>query len=97
MNPETAEALARTWAGPDGTPEWAANMLRRAELVVAIHAVVETWGQRQAEIAVRLGLTRSRLYDLLRGRLDRFSVDSLITLAERAGLAVTVRIGHVAA
>jgi predicted XRE-type DNA-binding protein len=97
MKQETAEALAREWAGPDGTPEWAANMLRRAELVVAICAVVENWERRQGQAADRLGVTRSRLNDLLHGRLDKFSVDSLITLAERAGLAVTVRIRRAAA
>lgn len=97
MRQETAQALARAWAGPDGTPEWAANMLRRAELVVAIRAVVEKWAQHQGEAATRLGVTRSRLNDLLHGRLDKFSVDSLITLAERAGLAVKVLIRRAAA
>jgi predicted XRE-type DNA-binding protein len=97
MKPETAQALARAWAGPDGTPEWAANMLRRAELLVAIRAVVETWGQYREGAADRLGVTRSRLNDLRHGRLDKFSVDSLITLAERVGLVVTVRIHRTAA
>jgi predicted XRE-type DNA-binding protein len=50
----------------------------------------------QAQAAARLGVTQPRLNDLLRGRLDRFNVDALIALAERAGLAVEMRIAHAA-
>ena len=43
-----------------------------------------------------MGVTQPRLNDLLRGRLDGFSVDALIALAEPAGLAVEMRIAHAA-
>jgi predicted XRE-type DNA-binding protein len=48
----------------------------------------------QAEAARRLDVTRLRLNDLLRGRVDRFSLDALAGLAERAELSVRVEIGR---
>jgi predicted XRE-type DNA-binding protein len=41
-------------------------------------------------------VTRPHLDELLEGRLDLFSVDELTTLAERAGLAIEMRIAHAA-
>jgi hypothetical protein len=46
----------------------------------------------QAEAAGRLRITQPRLSDLLRGRIDKFSLDALINLAAKAGLAVRVEV-----
>jgi predicted XRE-type DNA-binding protein len=93
MTDEPVQTFASVWDALEETPEGAANMRRRAELAHAIREIVEGWGQSQAQAASRLGVTQPRLNDLLRGRLDRFSVDTLIALAERSGLAVEMRIG----
>jgi predicted XRE-type DNA-binding protein len=45
----------------------------------------------------RFGLTQPRLNDLLRGRINKFSLDALIDLATRAGLSVRVAIARKAA
>jgi predicted XRE-type DNA-binding protein len=70
------------------TPEEAANMTMRSDLLIALQGVVEGWKISQAEAAKRLGITQPRLNDLLRGRINNFSLDALINLAPRAGLAV---------
>ncbi len=97
MTDEPLQTFASVWDALEETPEAAANMRRRTDLAGAIREVVEGWGQSQAQAAARLGVTQPRLNDLLRGRLDRFSLDALIALAERAGLAVEMRIGLAAA
>lgn len=40
----------------------------------------------------RLGVTQPRLNDLLRGCVGKFSLDALVALAARAGLAVRMEI-----
>lgn len=42
--------------------------------------------------AKRLGITQPRLNDLLRGRIDKFSVDALVIMLTRVGKRVTLRI-----
>jgi predicted XRE-type DNA-binding protein len=93
MNDEPLQTFASAWDALEDTSEAAASMRRRAELAIAIHDVVERWGQSQAQAAACLGVTQSRLNDLLPGRLDRFSLGALIAPAERSGLAVEMRIG----
>jgi predicted XRE-type DNA-binding protein len=43
-----------------------------------------------------LGLTQPRLNDLMRGRIDKFSLDALVNVAGRAGLAVRLQIRNAA-
>jgi predicted XRE-type DNA-binding protein len=74
----------------------AANMRARSELMIAIRGKIERWKVNQAESARRLGVTQPRLNDLLRGRIDKFSLDALMNLARPAGLAVRLKIEEAA-
>lgn len=85
------------WDALEDTPAEAANMRLRSELMIAIREAVAGWGVTQAAAARRLEVTQPRLNDLLRGRINNFSVDALVLLAARAGLAVRVQIEHAAA
>ena len=49
-------------------------------------------GPTQAEIAVMLGMTRSRLNRLLKCDVELFGLDSLAAIAARAGLTVRVSV-----
>jgi predicted XRE-type DNA-binding protein len=60
--------------------------------MIAISEAVAAWDVTQMEAATRLGVTQPRLNDLLRGRIDKFSIDALVELAARAGLAVHLEI-----
>jgi predicted XRE-type DNA-binding protein len=64
------------------TPAEAANMKARADLLA---------GLPQEAAAARLGITRPRLNDLLRGKLGKFSLDALVNLATAAGLTLEIR------
>jgi predicted XRE-type DNA-binding protein len=45
----------------------------------------------QAEAAQVLGISQSRVSDLIRGKFEKFSLDMLITLATRAGKKVELK------
>jgi predicted XRE-type DNA-binding protein len=70
------------------TPEEAANMTLRSDLMRAIRKEVQHWAIPQVAAAGRLGVSQPRLNDLLRNRINKFSLDALVTLAARAGLTV---------
>ncbi len=74
------------------TPSEAANMKARAELLSAVKAQVSKWGLSQEAAAARLGITRPRLNDLMRGKLAKFSLDALVNLTAAAGLALQIKI-----
>lgn len=73
------------------TPAEAANMKARSELLSGIRARVTSWDLTQADAAARLGVTRPRLNDLMRGKLDKFSLDALVNLATAAGFALHIQ------
>lgn len=73
------------------TPAEAANMKARADLLAVLVEQVKSWGLPQDAAAARLGITRPRLNDLLRGKLGKFSLDALVNLATAAGLTLEIR------
>jgi predicted XRE-type DNA-binding protein len=60
--------------------------------MIALRETVEAWGLSQGAAAKRLKLTQPRLSDLIRGRIGKFSLDALMEIASRAGLAVRLEI-----
>jgi predicted XRE-type DNA-binding protein len=74
----------------------AASMKARAELMLSIRERVKAWGLPQEEAARRLGLTRPRLNDLLRGKIDKFSLDALVNIATAAGYALHIEVSEAA-
>lgn len=84
--------FASVWDAIEDTREAAANMRVRADLMIGVQRYVKGSKLTQAEAAKRLGITQPRLNDLLRGRIDKFSVDALVIMLARTGKQVTLRI-----
>jgi predicted XRE-type DNA-binding protein len=83
-----AERYASVWDAIADTPEQAANLRARAELMQKIAAIVAASGWTQAEAASRCGVTQPRMNDLLRGRVSRFSLDALVNIVTAIGRKV---------
>ena len=75
-----------------GTVEDATHLALRSQLLLALGDAVIGWNLTPAEAAARLGITQSRLGNLLRGRVGKFSLDALVALSARIGLTVDLDI-----
>jgi len=64
----------------------------RAELIDHVRLVVQSEGWTQVQVAQRIGVSQSRVSDLLSGKTDKFSLDMLITLASRVGCKVDLAV-----
>ena len=84
------ESYASVWDAIADTPEQAANLRARADLMHEIEAHLKKHDWTQAEAASRCGVTQPRINDLLRGRLSRFSLDALVNIAPALGCRVRV-------
>ena len=82
--------FANVWDAIEDSPEDAATMTMRSNVMIAIKDKVRSWNTTQARAARRLGITQPRLNDLLHGKINKFSLDTLLTLATRAGLKVKI-------
>lgn len=86
------ETYASVWDALADTPEQAANLRARAELMQKIAKIVQESGWTQTEAAARCGVTQPRISDLLRGRVSRFSLDALVNIATAIGRRVHVEL-----
>jgi predicted XRE-type DNA-binding protein len=85
-----ARTFANVWDALADSPEEAATMTMRSNVMIAINDKVRAWNTTQARAARRLRITQPRLNDLLHGKINKFSLDTLLTLATRAGLKVKI-------
>lgn len=76
---------ASVWDAISDTPEQAANLRARADLMQQIAAIIQQNGWTQTEAASHCGITQPRMNDLLRGRVSRFSLDALFNIATAIG------------
>ncbi len=74
--------------------EEAANLKMRTDLMIRLSKLIETRGMTQAEAARFFGVSQPRISDLVRGRIDRFSVDTLIGMLGHAGVKVQIVVGR---
>jgi predicted XRE-type DNA-binding protein len=86
------KSFASVWDAIADTPEEAANLQARAELMRQITAIIKAKGWKQTEAAARCGVTQPRMNDLLRGRVSRFSLDALVTIATALGRRVRIEL-----
>ena len=62
----------------------------RSELLLHLQKAIKSKGLKQAEAAKLLEVTQPRVSDVMRGRVDLFSVDTLIDMLARLGIRIRV-------
>jgi predicted XRE-type DNA-binding protein len=89
---KVSRAYGSVWDALADTPEQAANLRARADLMRQIAEVIQAEGWKQIEAAEKCGVTQPRINDLLRGRVSRFSLDALVNIATAIGRRVHVEL-----
>jgi predicted XRE-type DNA-binding protein len=87
-----ARTFANVWEAIEDSPEDAATMTMRSNVMSVINEKVRGWNTTQTRAARRLGITQPRLNDLLHGKINKFSLDAMLILATRAGLKIKIDI-----
>jgi len=73
-------------------PEQAEHLLIRTDLMIALRSLIKKRKLTQARAARLFGVTQPRVSDLVRGRIELFSIDGLVEMLARAGIGVSVRL-----
>lgn len=68
------------------TPAEAELKRARADLMHDLRAFITKNEWTQVQAARELGVTQPRISDLMRGKMSKFSIDALISMAATAGL-----------
>jgi predicted XRE-type DNA-binding protein len=80
------------WDAIADTPAEAENMKARSSLMLAINDRIDEFGWSQTVAAGNIGVTQPRVSDLRRGKIHKFSLDALISIAGKVGLIVDVTV-----
>ena len=72
------------------SPEEAEHLKVRSDLMISVQKAIAAQRLKQAEAAKLLGVTQPRVSDLMRGRIDLFSIDTLIDMLGRLGIRAKV-------
>jgi predicted XRE-type DNA-binding protein len=86
------QRFASVWDAIEDTPQQAASMRARSALMMELESIIKQRGMTQAEAAALFGVTQPRVSDLMRGKINLFSLDCLIDMATVAGLEPHVTI-----
>ena len=70
----------------------ARNLRLRSDLMTALRKYIEKEGWTQADAAKRLKVSQPRISDLIRGKISRFSLDTLVNMLTDAGIDVALKI-----
>jgi predicted XRE-type DNA-binding protein len=73
----------------------AESLRLRAELMVEVGRVIKARKLTQSAAAKLFGVTQPRVSDLIRGKIDLFSIDTLVSMLARAGMRVELRLARV--
>lgn len=86
------QRFASVWDAIEDTPQQAASMRARSTLMMELENIIKQRGMTQADAATMFGVTQPRISDLMRGKINLFSLDCLIDMATVAGLQPHVTI-----
>ena len=83
------------WDAVADSPDEADNLKLRSQIMDAIEDYILREGITQRVAAERLGVPRSRISELVNGRISKFTIDKLVKMAGRVGLSVTMEVEEV--
>jgi predicted XRE-type DNA-binding protein len=74
--------------------EEAENLKIRSTLMATIRMIIEEDGLTQAKAAKLFGVTQPRISDLVRGKIELFSIDSLVNMVAASGRHIDITIAR---
>ena len=90
MTDGKAQVFSSVWDALADTPEESENLKLRSSLMIEIVKRIDEIGWSQRVAAENLGVTQPRISDICRGKIDKFSVESLLKIARPLGIGVHI-------
>lgn len=92
MNLEWEEGSENVFKDLGFSETEAEHLMIRSRLMLEVERFVRKSKLSQREAAKMLGVTQPRLNDLLQGKIQKFSIDSLVKMLSKVGFHVDVHV-----
>jgi len=90
MNKESN--FENVWDALEDDPIRVRNLKLRSAAMIEIAEQIRSMNLTQVQAAELLGISQPRVCALLQGKIDKFRLDSLVNMAHRLGLNVSLNI-----
>ena len=92
MNAEWEEGSENVFKDVGFSEQEAEYLTIRSRLMLEVDRFVKESALTQREAAKKLGINQPRLNDLLKGKIQKFSIDALVRMLSRIGVHVDVHV-----
>ena len=86
------ERYSNVWEALEDTPFEAQRMRIKSDMMITFEKIIKDRALTQAEAAAQCGVTQPRISDLLRGKIERFSIDSLLDILTALRCTVSFKV-----
>ena len=86
------ERFNSVWEALEDDPVRVENLKLRSALMIEITKQIKSQGLTQTQAAEVLHITQPRVSALLKGKINDFRLDSLVDIAHRIGLHVSIEV-----
>ncbi len=80
------------WDALEDDPVRRENLKLRSELMIKISETIKARSLKQQDAADLLQISQPRVSALMKGKIDEFRLDTLVDLAHRLGLHVSINV-----
>jgi len=84
------ETFKNVWDALETDPAERESMKIKSRLMMDIERCIKKQGLTQKQAAQKMGVTQPRISDLVRGKINRFTIDMLVNMLARLGMHVEV-------
>jgi len=88
----TVKSSGNVFADLGFDAEEATNLKLRSQLMIEVDKALIEKQMTQQAAAKALGISQPRVSDLIRGKVDKFTIDMLVNILTKLGHKVTMRI-----
>lgn len=96
MKTQKIQEYQNVWDVIEDDSIQAANLKLRSQLMMEVTEYVRQSGLTQTDAAAALGISQPRLNDVLKGKIEKCTVDRLVNMLAAIGYRVDLRISHAA-
>lgn len=96
MKTQKIQEYQNVWDAIEDDAIQAANLKLRSQLMMEVTEYVRQSGLTQTDAAAALGISQPRLNDVLKGKIEKCTVDRLVNMLAAIGYRVDLRISHAA-
>lgn len=88
----TEQQFGSVWDAIEEDGQMAENMKARSALMIALAEHIRACGWTQVQAAHNMKVSQPRISDLIRGKINLFSLDMLVNMLAASGLGMQITI-----